>query len=143
FGFGSDLSIPIEVTPSVAPTPENKAEAALTSIGQLDVRSTPLQIAMMSAAIANDGVIMHPQLIDEVLAPNLTTEQSFRAQEYKNPISEKTAKELTDMMVAGVNDSDGAAAKAKIEGVTVAGKTGTAQNGTDESGEDLPYTIWF
>lgn len=143
FGFGHDLSIPLEVTPSMAPTPESKAEAALSSIGQLDVRATPLQMAMVSAGIANKGVVMHPQLIERVLAPNLTPEQNFREAELSNPISTTTAEQLTDMMVAGVNDSDGAAVKAKIEGVTVAGKTGTAQNGTDASGQDLPYTIWF
>src|SRR5690606_36976226 len=60
-----------------------------------------------------------------------------------NPITEETAATLSEMMVAGVNEPDGAAYMAHIDGITVAGKTGTAQNGTDANGEDLPYTLWF
>ena len=143
FGFDRDLAIPLTVTPSQAPLPEDDAEAAISSLGQLDVRATPLQMAMVSAGIANGGHIMQPQLISQVLAPNFTVEQSFAPVEWANPISAQTADELTDMMVAGVNDSDGAAYRAHIEGTIVAGKTGTAQNGTDANGNDHPYTIWF
>lgn len=143
FGFEQELSIPLTVTPSQSPTPASDAEAAISSIGQLDVRATPLQMAMVSAAIANGGHVMQPQLISQVLAPNFTVEQSFSPIELSNPISTKTAGALTDMMVAGVNEPDGAAYMAHIDGITVAGKTGTAQNGTDASGEDLPYTLWF
>lgn len=143
FGFEQDLAIPLQVTPSQSPTPQSQAEAAISSLGQLDVRATPLQMAMVSAGIANGGVIMQPQLVEEVLAPNFTVEQAFTPVEFANPISQKTADQLTDMMVKGVNDDDGAAVRAKVDGATVAGKTGTAQNGTDAEGNDLPYTIWF
>lgn len=143
FGFEKDLNIPLPVTPSVAPIPMDKAEAAISSIGQLDVRATPLQMAMVSAGIANDGAVMKPQLINQVIAPNLTVEKSFEAELLNQAISAETAKQLTDMMVKGVNTAEGAAAMAKIDGVTVAGKTGTAENGLDSQGEPLPYTIWF
>ncbi|MGO3833188.1 MAG: peptidoglycan D,D-transpeptidase FtsI family protein [Microbacteriaceae bacterium] len=143
FGFGQELSIPLTVTPSQAPVPETDAEAAISSIGQLDVRATPMQMAMVSAGIANGGVVMQPQLVNQVLAPNFSVEKSFTEAEFANPISAKTASQLTAMMVAGVNETDGAAYKARIEGTTVAGKTGTAQNGTDAAGNDLPYTLWF
>lgn len=143
FGFGKDLSIPLTVTPSQAPIPEDDAAAAISSIGQLDVRATPLQMAMVSAGIANGGIVMQPQLVNQVLAPNFTVEKSFSPIEFANPISAETASQLTAMMVAGVNESDGAAYNARIDGTTVAGKTGTAQNGTDTTGKDLPYTLWF
>lgn len=143
FGFDQEISIPLIATPSTAPIPINKAEAALSAIGQLDVRATPLQMAMVSAGIANNGVVMQPQLIQRVIAPDLKVEQSFAEVEFSNPISEKTSGQLTDMMAKGVNSAEGAAANAAIEGITVAGKTGTAENGDDETGEPLPYTIWF
>lgn len=143
FGFDQEISIPLAVTPSTAPIPMGKAEAALSSIGQLDVRATPLQMAMVAAGIANDGVVMQPQLINRVIAPDLKVEQSFTEVEFSNPISEKTSSQLTDMMVKGVSSADGAAANAAIEGISVAGKTGTAENGENTAGEELPYTIWF
>lgn len=143
FGFGRDLEIPTIVTPSIAPVPEDQAGAALSSIGQLDVRSTPLQMAMVAAGIANGGSVMTPQLVETVLAPNLSTETAFKEQEFSRPISEKTAKTLTDMMTKTVSDPAGTAHLAEIPGVAVAGKTGTAENGTDENGNDLPFTLWF
>lgn len=143
FGFGQELAIPLEVTPSQAPVPMDEAGAALSSIGQLDVRATPLQMAMMSAGIANGGVIMHPQLVDEVIAPDLQVERDFTPVEFATPVSNRTAAQLTEMMVKGVNTPEGAARMAAIDGVTVAGKTGTAENGFDAEGEPLPYTLWF
>ncbi|MEB4614914.1 peptidoglycan D,D-transpeptidase FtsI family protein [Leucobacter sp. M11] len=143
FGFGQELEIPTVVTPSVAPLPEDKAQAGLSSIGQLDVRSTPLQMAMVAAGIANQGRVMTPQLVESVLAPNLSTESEFSAKEFSRPISEKTAAALTDMMTKTVSDPAGTAHLAQIPGTAVAGKTGTAENGTDENGNDLPFTLWF
>lgn len=143
FGFGSPLNIPLTVTPSIAPIPMSKAEAAISSIGQLDVRATPLQIAMMSAAIANGGEMMQPQLINQVLAPDLKVEQSYSPVSMGQVVSKKTADQLKEMMIKGVNLPEGAAANAKINGTTVAGKTGTAENGLSSTGEPLPHTLWF
>lgn len=143
FGFEKELSIPLTVTPSQAPTPKDDAEAAISSIGQLDVRATPLQMAMVAAGIANGGIVMQPQLVSQVIAPNFAVEYTLTPTEFSNPISQQTAKQLTDMMVSGVNETDGAAYNAHIDGTIVAGKTGTAQNGTDANGDDLPYTLWF
>src|SRR5690606_10645601 len=85
FGFDQDLAIPLTVTPSMAPIPVDDAQAALSSIGQLDVRSTPLQIAMVSAGIANEGTVMKPYLVDRVITPDLKIEQEFSPEEFSRP----------------------------------------------------------
>jgi peptidoglycan glycosyltransferase len=79
---------------------------------------------------------MKPNLVEKVVSPSLATVQSFSAASLGNPVSATTASEVKAMMVASV--ASGAATNARIDGVTVAGKTGTAQNGTDQ-----PYTLWF
>ena len=143
FGFEQDLTIPVEVTPSVAPVPLDKAQVALSSIGQLNVRTTPLQVAMVSAAIANGGTLMSPQLVDRVIAPDLRVEQENKPEELNQPISGDTAQAITAMMEKGVSDPTGFAHLSAIDGVRVAGKTGTAQTGLDSTGSDLPYTLWY
>jgi peptidoglycan glycosyltransferase len=137
FGFGDpSLRIPLPVTPSVFPEVDSEAQLMLASFGQASVRVTPLQMAMVSAAIANDGTLMRPNLVDSVLAPDLAVLTSFEPSVYGTPINTSTAAALTAMMIQNV--AAGAASNARIEGVDVAGKTGTAQNGEGE-----PYTLWF
>jgi len=136
YGFGKELSIPMTVTPSTYPSGLDAAQLALSSFGQYEDRVTPLQIAMVSAGIANGGVLMQPNLVEQILAPDLTVRQDFAPKEFSRPISGNTSATLTQMMIADVED--GAASNARIDGVSVAGKTGTAENG----GED-PYTLWF
>jgi peptidoglycan glycosyltransferase len=138
FGFGDDLDVPLAVTPSVYPDDldSNEARLMLSSFGQDDVRVTPLQMAMVSAAIANGGVLMKPNLVESVTAADLSVLQTFQPEVYNTPITSDTATKLTQMMVADV--ADGAASNATINGVDVAGKTGTAENGTGD-----PYTLWF
>lgn len=143
FGYDQDLSIPLEVTPSSSPVPEDKAQTALSSIGQLDVRATPLQIAMVSAGIANGGSVMKPYLVEKVITPDLRVEKEYSPEEFSKPISKKTAEAVAGIMEQGVTDPLGLAQNAAIDGVRVAGKTGTAENGTDEAGNDLPFTLWF
>lgn len=143
FGFDQELSIPLTVTPSTAPLPEDQAQVALSSIGQLDVRSTPLQMAMVSAGIANEGTVMKPQLVEQVITPDLRVEKEYAPEEFSKPISKKTADSVAGIMELGVSDPEGLAQKAGIPGVRVAGKTGTAENGTGEDGSDLPFTLWF
>ncbi|MFT2817384.1 peptidoglycan D,D-transpeptidase FtsI family protein [Leifsonia sp. A12D58] len=136
FGFNTDYSIPLDVSKSVFPSGLNEAETALSSFGQFEVTATPLQMAMVSAAIANGGKLMQPNLVDAITAPNLTPIQTFEAKEFRQVISPETAATMTQMMVNGVNS--GAATNARIDGVDVAGKTGTAENGSED-----PYTLWF
>ncbi|MBC7724171.1 MAG: penicillin-binding protein 2 [Burkholderiaceae bacterium] len=135
FGFGKPLSIPQRVTPSVYPTDMNAPNLMLSSFGQFDDRVTPLQVAMISAAIANGGTLMQPTLIDSITAPNLTVITPFQETVLDQPISEATATIMRDLMIANV--TSGAASNARINGVEVAGKTGTAQNDGAEN------TLWF
>ncbi len=136
FGFDEDLSIPLTVTPSRYPTGQNEAQIALSAIGQQDVRVTPLQVAMISASIANDGKMMQPYLVDSVRTPDLRVVAETKPDEIGKPISEQTARELTGMMVSVVESGTGQGAQ--IPGVSVAGKTGTAETGNDKN----PHA-WF
>ena len=110
----------------------------LPSFGQGNDRVTPLQMAMVSAAIANGGSPDDARTwSSSITAPDLSVLQSVRARPSTAPRSApETAATMTQMMVANV--ANGAASNARINGVDVAGKTGTAQNGEGE-----PYTLWF
>ena len=108
----------------------------MSGIGQSSVTATPLQMAMVVAAIANDGDVMRPYVVDEVRAPNLSVLDRTDPQSISKAISSTTAEELTTMLVATVDS--GTATPAQIPGVEVAGKTGTAQ-----STADRPPYAWF
>lgn len=127
FGYGQDLQIPLAVSQSVFPTNIEDSQLAQASIGQYDVKTTPLQVAMMSAAIANDGVQMKPNLIRSVKSHNLSSLYEFSAEELRRSTSADIANQVTDWMVNGV--SNGIASGAAVSGVQVAGKTGTAEIG--------------
>ncbi|MCR2813024.1 penicillin-binding transpeptidase domain-containing protein [Microbacterium sp. zg.Y1090] len=136
FGFDSSFTMPLESTPSVYPTVLDDAQTALSGFGQGDVRATPLQMAMVSAGIAHQGVVMNPRMVEAIIAADFTQQQSFDDTEYGRAVSEEVAASMTRMMVANVQT--GIASGATIDGVDVAGKTGTAENGVDD-----PYTLWF
>ena len=135
FGFGEPLSIPTPVTASNFPETEDQAELALSSIGQGSVTATPLQVAMISAAIANNGVQMTPNLIKSVRAPDLSVIEEPEPTVLNESISPGTAAQLTDWMVSVVDN--GTASAARIPGVRVAGKTGTAEV------QDRGDNAWF
>ena len=135
YGFGKKLSIPMAVTPSVYSI-GNQAQVELSAFGQFEDKVTPLQIAMISAAIANGGTLMQPTLVKNITAPDLTVIQPFQQKVFSQPISAATSATMVQLMINNVNN--GAASNARISGVDVAGKTGTAQNG-----DGRPYTLWF
>lgn len=136
FGFGATLEIPLRVTPSNFPRGLDDAQLMLSSFGQFDVRVTPLQVAMMSAGVANEGVLMTPNLVDQIIAPNLRVVQSYEPTIYSRPLSPSVADEMVRMMVRNV--SQGVASAAAIPGVSVAGKTGTAETGIGDG-----RSFWF
>lgn len=136
FGFGEELAIPLKATPSVYPENLDEAQTALTSFGQFDVRVSPLQMAMVSAAIANAGIEMKPYLVDQIFTSNLTLLEEGKPTELRRSLTTSSAERLKTMMIASV--SSGVGSNAKIPGVKVAGKTGTAENGVND-----PYTLWF
>jgi len=136
FGFGTSFEIPMAATPSTFPTGLDDAQLMLSSFGQFDVRVTPLQMALINAAIANGGNLMQPTLLDRIISPDLSIVQQSEPTLFGQPISRATADVMTRLMVDSV--ANGVASGARIEGVAVAGKTGTAENGPD-----APYTLWF
>lgn len=136
FGFNQSLRIPIPVEKSVYPLYTNDAERALGSFGQFDDKASPLQMAMVSAAIANGGKLMYPNMVDSIRSADLQTLESFQPKEFDQALSQENADTIKQMMVDGVDH--GVASNARIDGVDVGGKTGTAQNGDND-----PYTLWF
>jgi peptidoglycan glycosyltransferase len=136
FGFGRDLLIPITATASSFPKDLNQPQLAQSSIGQFDVRVTPLQVAMVSAGIANRGVVMQPNLIRAVRSSDLKVVSQPGPQELSQAVSPEVAADLTRMMVDVVENGTGK--NARIDGITVAGKTGTAQQGNGK-----PPHAWF
>ena len=137
FGFNStvleDLGGQAE---SLYPRDMDQPSTALSGIGQSSVTATPLQMAMVAGAIANDGEVMRPYVVEEVRAPDASVLDRTDTQVVSNAISATTAEELTTMMVSTVDQ--GTATPAQIPGVQVAGKTGTAQ-----STADRPPYAWF
>lgn len=131
FGFDADdLTVPMQVAKSVYPTGMDQAQTAMSAIGQYDDRATPLMVAMMSAAVANDGSLMRPYLVEEVRLPDGTVVSRAQPSEYRSTMSAAVADQLTAMMVT-VTQPGGTGTAAAIPGVSVAAKTGTAENVVD------------
>ena len=131
WGFDSDLSIPLKVTPSTYPHNDSQAQTAMAGIGQASVQATPLMMAMVAATVANKGVRVAPRVIDAWIdADGKETPQE--SPEGVRVISEATAKTLTEMLI-GVTQEGGTAESASINGYLVAGKTGTTEILTDDS----------
>ncbi|SDH27553.1 peptidoglycan glycosyltransferase [Sinosporangium album] len=128
FGFNADdLVVPMPVAVSGFPAKMDKAQSAMAAIGQYDVRATPLMVAMLSAAVANGGVLMRPYLVEEVLLPDGAVIDSAEPSRYRDTMSEEVADALTAMMVK-VTQRGGTGRAAAVRGVKVAAKTGTAEN---------------
>jgi peptidoglycan glycosyltransferase len=139
FGFNNpEIDTPVRAAGSVYDKTMDRPGNALSSIGQFNTATTPLQMAMVTAAIANDGKLMKPYMIDRLEAPNLEVIKNNEPQEMSRPLSPENAQLLQEMMENVVKQGTGG--NAKIDGVEVGGKTGTAQHG--ENNSKNPYA-WF
>jgi penicillin-binding protein A len=121
--------------------PENPQDVdpGRLAFGQERLLATPLQMAMVVAAVANGGVLMEPQVVERIVSPKGKTISRFGPEEYQEVMKPQTAADLTDMMTRVV--SSGTATSAQISGVEVAGKTGTAETG--RSGANDTWFIAF
>lgn len=140
FGFNKDIEFALTLYTSLMPDPDDMTEwetawaAAGENVGENKTASHPspngpqatvLEMALVGSAIANDGTIMQPYLVDGVY--NANGERSFTAQPTKlmQAVSETTAGRVRDVLAGVVNNGTGT--DAAIDGVQVAGKTGTAE----------------
>jgi peptidoglycan glycosyltransferase len=138
FGFGSNVSIPLAVSPSHYVETTDPPLLADSAIGQYSDSVTPMQMAMVASAIANHGVLMKPYLVQNTEAPDTTVLTHTSPHVLGRAVSGSVASELTTMMERVVNESGGTGTAAAIPGITVAGKTGTAENVPGQ-----PTHAWF
>ncbi|MFG2777997.1 peptidoglycan D,D-transpeptidase FtsI family protein [Streptomyces prunicolor] len=138
FGFDTEQFTPIRSSASVFSDKMNDSQTALSSIGQFNTAATPLQMAMVASAVANDGKLMKPYMVDKLQSSGVDTIAQTEPEELSQPLSSKNAQILQSMMETVVEKGTGTSAK--IPGVTVGGKTGTAQHG--ENNSENPYA-WF
>lgn len=138
FGYDGSLGLDFSCVPSVMANPGDMSEweTAWAGCGQPvgehaganGPQTTVMQNAVVAAAIANGGVVMNPYVVDSVLSPEGTQISKTAPKSLGQAISADTAREVTDAMVSVVESGTGGAAS--LSGVTVAGKTGTAETGS-------------
>jgi peptidoglycan glycosyltransferase len=118
------------------PEDPNEVDPGRLAFGQERLQVTPLQMALVAAGVANDGVVMEPQIVERIVAPDGGVISRLEPNEWKTAIKPRTAAELQAMMSAVVES--GTATGAQIPGVSVAGKTGTAETGREGQND-----TWF
>ena len=135
-GFDEQFQIPLRAATSRFPEDPDDPQTAMSAIGQFDVRATALQMAMVAATVGNGGKTMNPYLVQEVRGPDLAVLQTTEPSMFEQAMDPLYAAQLTEMLVGAVENGTGS--NARIPGVRVAGKTGTAQTGNDN-----PSVAWF
>ncbi|QRP45990.1 penicillin-binding protein 2 [Amycolatopsis sp. FDAARGOS 1241] len=141
FGIGqSDLTVPMKVAPSTVGALDSQAALYQSGIGQRDVRLTPLQDCLLAATVANGGMAMKPQLVQSILAPDLSTIEDVDPEQVTGTpaLSPENDQIMTDMMIASESFTAG---KGKNPALKIASKTGTAEHGTDS--KNTPPHAWY
>ena len=105
--------------------PDDNIDIGRVAIGQERLRVTPLQMAMVAAGVANGGRLMRPHFMDRIVGPDGRVKDTFGSQEMSRVMSSDAAADLTDMMRNVVEVGSGTGGQ--LEGIDVAGKTGTAE----------------
>ncbi|GAA3179974.1 penicillin-binding protein 2 [Streptomyces virens] len=140
FGFNdATQDVPVRAHTSVYPSDMEPSQTAQTGIGQFDVTATPLQIAMVSAVLANDGELVSPHMVSRITDGGGDVLKDYDDESTtRRIVSSSTAEQLTSAMQTVVDEGTGS--NAQMAGATVGGKTGTAQHG--ENNSKTPYA-WF
>ena len=136
FGFGTAFTGDFASATSVFPANPDRPQTAMSAIGQFEVAATPLQIASMTAAIANDGVQMQPYIVAEVRNPDLSVLSQHHPNQLRTSMSVANAQAMKSMMTDVITKGTGR--NANIEGMTMGAKTGTAQSDLQR-----PDYAWF
>jgi penicillin-binding protein A len=150
FGMNKPLSIPLPVVPSVLPEVSGWTDPSLTAftaIGQFNDAVTPLQEALFSAAVANQGSLMYPYLVQQVVGPGLSVIERAKARQLSQAVKPTVAGYLQSMMYQVTHNAGGTAfataGPQATGGITIDGKTGTAQNGIDNGNlNDAVFTCF-
>jgi peptidoglycan glycosyltransferase len=142
FGFGQDVPFDVPVATSQLASSEDFLDStnavADTGFGQGQIQVTPLLMALITSAYANDGKIPEPRLVDQILSPDGDVVETMPSGTWLTPISPNTAHLVQDMMIDTVES--GSVQAAQVPGYTVGGKTGTAETG---SGSTHSWFIGF
>ena len=136
FKLNKKFQTDIRVSGSIFPSNTDKRSIAQQSIGQGEVLMTPMHAAMITAAIANDGVMMQPYVVKSIIGSENKVIKEFKPKQTGRIIDKNTADTIKAMMIEVVNSGTGT--RAKVSKVTVAGKTGTAEVAGDKKSH-----AWF
>ncbi len=131
FGFGQQIPFDLPVAESQLANNRGALDRdnalADTAFGQGEILVSPLFMCMLTSMYVNDGAMMQPYLVSQVVDEHGNVTRLIRPQVWRSPISSQTASEVEEMMIGAVNN--GSVARAQVEGYVVGGKTGTAETG--------------
>lgn len=141
FGIGEKIPFDIATNKSLFKYPNgmSQTDIAACAIGQGKLLVTPLNMALVAAAIANDGVIMKPYIVEKAAFDNGRKVYSAKAETWKTAVNKATADKIGEYMLECVETGTGTGAK--IDGIKVAGKTGTAEN--EKNGKEHAWFVCY